>query len=418
MVPLILSLATALLLSSGALPVSPACAAEPQKPARKVRAKRKAPSTPRRSSTGGDVQIGNWEDPGDPEPAAARAPAEPETPAASAPSPAPAKRRRARREPPPAEGTRPSEQPGAAQPAAAPAPPPAAPKPAVTREEAAAARAAPRVNRVPGIYPVYEAGGRWLLLDRSGKRSTLEAGAEFVVIGSRGAGIFTAERSTKTWIAACSGSRHVATGGFLLSAAKRKEFKRTGTPVIAILLRDKKVDLSKAWFYPLKNGLGESEYRRLDGAVRKAVVRDLESGAYLIPLEDEAGLRIAREPRAEDVQYVLEFGAKLRFPGLKEPFFAIERTQVSQTSRRCLRFFDGDAALGECAEMPHALMVETRGLEFVAYDPSRKGFPFVFAFTREAPLWGHERWGFQFTRKGPRLFLSDALEEPRCRGAF
>ena len=67
--------------------------------------------------------------------------------------------------------------------------------------------------------------------------------------------------------------------------------------------------------------------------------------------------------------------------------------------------------------MPHDLMAETAQLRFVAYDPSGKGSPFLLAYTRGEPLWGHERWGFQLTAKGPRLFLHDALD-PRCRESF
>jgi hypothetical protein len=62
-------------------------------------------------------------------------------------------------------------------------------------------------------------------------------------------------------------------------------------------------------------------------------------------------------------------------------------------------------------------MAETSLLEFVAYYPNAGAWPFVLAHTVSEPLWGHERWGFQITSQGPKLFLRDALD-PRCREGF
>ena len=67
--------------------------------------------------------------------------------------------------------------------------------------------------------------------------------------------------------------------------------------------------------------------------------------------------------------------------------------------------------------MPHDLMAETAQLRFVAYDPGGKGSPFLLAYTRGEPLWGHERWGFVLRASGARLFLRDALD-PGCREGF
>ena len=62
-------------------------------------------------------------------------------------------------------------------------------------------------------------------------------------------------------------------------------------------------------------------------------------------------------------------------------------------------------------------MAETAQLRFVSYDPSGKGGPLLLAYSKEAPLWGHERWGFALRAAGARLFLRDAMD-PRCREGF
>jgi hypothetical protein len=67
--------------------------------------------------------------------------------------------------------------------------------------------------------------------------------------------------------------------------------------------------------------------------------------------------------------------------------------------------------------MPHDLMSETAQLRFVAYDPGGNGSPFLLAYTKGEPLWGHERWGFVLRGGGARLFLRDAMD-PRCREGF
>ncbi|HVE12698.1 MAG TPA: hypothetical protein VNI01_04840, partial [Elusimicrobiota bacterium] len=276
--------------------------------------------------------------------------------------------------------------------------------------------APPKGSQVPGIYPVYETGGRWLLLDR-GRRSLLQTGSPLVVIGAKGAGFFETAQSSTTWSAACDGAHPVATHGYLLTARNRREFSRVGVPVIAILLRDKQVDLKKASFRALKNEASEDVYKRLDPALREAIVEDLRSGAFQIKVEDDDGQKVAKNPAPKDIQYKIDFGSPVALLDSPDAFLAVEGAQVSQTYRRCLRIYSGDRPLGPCAEMPHTLMTETRELSFLSYDPSRRGLPFVFAFTRKEPLWGHERWGFQLTSKGPRLFLHDAMD-PRCREGF
>ena len=103
--------------------------------------------------------------------------------------------------------------------------------------------------------------------------------------------------------------------------------------------------------------------------------------------------------------------------GLKAPVVLITGAQIGGTYRRCLRLADGDKLIGPCAEMPHDLMAETTQLRFITYDPSGKGSPFLLAYTRGEPLWGHERWGFVLRSSGVRLFLRDALD-PSCRAEF
>ena len=73
--------------------------------------------------------------------------------------------------------------------------------------------------------------------------------------------------------------------------------------------------------------------------------------------------------------------------------------------------------IGDCVEMPSDLMAETALLRFVSYDPSGKGSPLLLAYTKDMPLWGHERWGFALRSSGARLFLRDAMD-PRCREGF
>ena len=113
----------------------------------------------------------------------------------------------------------------------------------------------------------------------------------------------------------------------------------------------------------------------------------------------------------------IDFGSKLSLQGHPEAFLLIEGSQIGGSYRRCMHLLDGEEPLGRCTWMPHALMAETRLLNFVAYDPSRQGRPFILAYTETEPLWGHERWGFQLSEKGPKMFLRDALD-PRCREGF
>lgn len=273
-------------------------------------------------------------------------------------------------------------------------------------------------SKVPGIFPVYEAGGRWMVVERPGAKRLVRRGTELLVIGSKGVERFHAAQSTRTYLAACEGPKPVPTTAFLLSAGSARSFAKVGTPVIAIFLKKgAKVDPSRAAFRPLPNQAREAVYRRLEEPLREAVLADVSSGAFPIAADDPEGQLLARNPNPEKLQMKIDFASRIGYRGLPEAFLLVEGVQVSRAYRRCLRLFSGEKPLGACAEMPHQLMTETRGLEFVAYDPDGRGRPFLLAYTEAEPLWGHERWGFQLTDEGPRLFLRDALD-PRCRAAF
>ncbi|MBI3298497.1 MAG: hypothetical protein HYZ75_10060 [Elusimicrobia bacterium] len=276
--------------------------------------------------------------------------------------------------------------------------------------------ATPSGSRVPGIFAVYESGGRWMLVDRSGKRP-LARGASLIVIGSQGLDVFNLEKATKTYEAGCEGGRPVPRRAWFLGGKDPKAFKRVGTPVIAILLKPgARFDSSSARFAALKNEVSEALYRKLEEPLRAAAAADLADGTFQLDLGDEEGHRTAAAPDPEKIRLKIDFASRLKLAGFSDALLVIEGAEYSRSYRRCLRLFDGEKPVGACVEMPHELMAETALLQFVAYDPSRAGRPFILAFSRKQ-LWGHERWGFQTTPKGFKSFLRDALD-PRCRDAF
>lgn len=289
--------------------------------------------------------------------------------------------------------------------------------------------AAPEPSKAPiakplkssaGIFPVYPEGGRWLVVDRSpgGKKgSKVAEGMGLLIVGSKGIAEFAVGKSSWTFGAACSKNRPARTLAWKVSGRKAA-FLKVGEPIVAILLKPGSVyDVSQALFTQLKNEVGESVYKKLDFPIRKVGVEDLKAGAFPILPDDADGAAFAREPDPLRLQMKVDFAAKVGVKGLKDALVLVEGTQVSNSYRRCLRLFEEKEPLGGCVEMPHVLMTETRQLEFVSYDPSRGGSPFIFAFTKEAPLWGHERWGFQVNAQGAKLFLRDALD-PKCREGF
>lgn len=275
----------------------------------------------------------------------------------------------------------------------------------------------PAGSRVPGIFAVYSMGTRWMLVEREGSAKPAQ-GSNFVVIGSRGLGEFRVDKATKTWEAACENGKKVPRRGWLLGGGDAKAFSRVGTPVIAILLKPgARFESSRAQFSALKNQAGEPLYQRLEKSLKAAILSELRSGEFQMELGDEEGHRTAANPDPDKIRLKIDFAARLKLSGFSDPVVIVDGAEYSRSARRCLRLVDGDQVVGPCVEMPHELMAETAALDFVAYDPSRSGKPFVLAFTEKPPLWGHERWGFQNTGKGPRLFLRDALD-PRCRDSF
>ncbi len=284
---------------------------------------------------------------------------------------------------------------------------------------ATAKKKAARRSTVPGIYPVYESGGRWILVEHpKGRRRTARRGTKVLVIGSRGTAPFYLSRSTRSYEIGCRARRPVPKLAYLLSAKSAKNFKDVGTPIIAIKLKKgARYDSSGGGFRALKNAVGDETYKLLEKKVSGAIMDDLRAGRFRVMPGDERGHLLARNPNPEKIQLKFDFFSPIRYRGMKKASVLVEGAQVSRSYRRCLRLIAGSDPIGDCAEMPHELMVETRQLRFVSYDPARRGRPFLFAYTKDAPLWGHERWGFRITDTGPKLFLRDALD-PRCRASF
>ncbi|MBI5241896.1 MAG: hypothetical protein HY926_15595 [Elusimicrobia bacterium] len=268
-----------------------------------------------------------------------------------------------------------------------------------------------------GIYPVYETSGQWVIFDkdpRPAQSPPLGPGSRFLVVGSSGSELFTVARTSATYGGACRKNKPVK----LRAALLRGPRGAVGTPIIGIKVKEGfSLKGSQASFTPLRGEVDEGTYSRLGGAVKAAVVSDVASGAFRFSLDDAPSARLQQDPRPEDVQMKIDFGAQARVRGLEDAFVMVEGSQVSATFRRCLRLAAAGVLLGGCVEMPHALMAETALLRFVEYDPSGDGRPLLLAYTPEAPLWGAERWAFALRAAGPRLVLADAMD-PRCREGF
>ncbi|TPW19512.1 MAG: hypothetical protein FD126_2616, partial [Elusimicrobia bacterium] len=161
---------------------------------------------------------------------------------------------------------------------------------------------------------------------------------------------------------------------------------RLGTPVIAILLKPgARFESSRAHFSALKNQAGEPLYQRLEKPLKAAILSELLSGEFQMELGDEEGHRTAANPDPDKIRLKIDFAARLKLAGFEDPLVLVDGAEYSRSARRCLRLVDGDKVVGPCVEMPHELMAETAALDFVAYDPSRSGKPFVLAFTCATP---------------------------------
>lgn len=270
-----------------------------------------------------------------------------------------------------------------------------------------------------GLYPIYETAGQWFIFDKNpegrkkGDDSPLAPTKRFLVVGSQGAGIFEVARASAAYGGACRENKPARLRTALLRGPRR----RVGSPVMGISVPESfSLEGSRALYTALENGVGEQTYHDLSQAIRESALADVRAGNFPFRVEeDTAAVAAAISPEKMIVK--IDFGAKLSIQGLADAFFLVEGTQISATYRRCLRLADGARLIGGCVPMPHTLMAETAQLKFVSYDPSGQGQPYLLAYTPQAPLWGHERWGFVVRKEGPRIFLFDTMDV-RCRAGF
>lgn len=268
-----------------------------------------------------------------------------------------------------------------------------------------------------GLFPVYKSGNQWLIFDKprkSGNAKDLMPGSKFLIIGSIGADLFVVGRTSATYGGACRNKKSLKLRAALLKGPR----STVGDPVMAIKVPDHfQLKGSRARYDALENKVDEALYQLLGSSITSAALEEGKEGEYRFRPDDEGSAAFLSDPRPEKIAMKIDFAAHPPVTGLKAPTALISDAQISSTHRRCLRLADGDRLIGRCVEMPHDLMSETAELRFVAYDPGGNGSPFLLAYTRGEPLWGHERWGFILRENGARLFLRDALD-PRCREGF
>ena len=268
-----------------------------------------------------------------------------------------------------------------------------------------------------GLFPVYQSGNQWLIFDKpriGGAVNDLMPGSKFLVVGNNGADLFVVARTSPTYGAACRSKKPVRLRAALLKGPRAA----VGDPVLAIKVPDTfALNGSQAHYAALANKVDEALYQRLGSTLTAAVVEEAKSGSFRFRQDDEGSAAFLADPKPENVMLKIDFAAHPKVAGLSSPTALVTGTQISSAYRRCLRLADGNRLIGNCVEMPHDLMAETAQLSFVAYDPGGKGSPFLLAYTRGEPLWGHERWGFVLRAAGARLFLHDTLN-PGCREGF
>ena len=268
-----------------------------------------------------------------------------------------------------------------------------------------------------GLFPVYQSGNQWLIFDKprtGGAVNDLMPGSKFLVVGNTGADLFVVARTSPTYGAVCRNKKPVRLRAALLKGPR----SAVGDPVLAIKVPDTfAMKGSHAHYAALVNMVDEPLYQRLGSTLTASAVEEAKSGAYRFRPDDEGSAAFLADPKPENVTLKIDFAAHPKVAGLEAPTALVTGTQISAAYRRCLRLADGDKLIGSCVEMPHVLMAETAQLSFVAYDPGGKGSPFLLAYTRGEPLWGHERWGFVLRAAGARLFLHDTLN-PGCREGF
>ncbi|MHB2025708.1 MAG: hypothetical protein ACYCPQ_03575 [Elusimicrobiota bacterium] len=271
-----------------------------------------------------------------------------------------------------------------------------------------------------GLYPVYETAGQWLIYDKNpspAQELWLSPGQRYLLVGSKGSGIFTVGRDSQTYGGVCQGSRPIPVKAALLRGPR----SLVGSPIIGIRVpRTFSLRGSRAAFQSLRNNVDEETYHSLEPALQARAIEDITRGRVAVDFSTAifadagSGSRPEKKPA---IQTTIDFGAAVNVKGLIKPFVIVNQAAVSNRIWRCLRLTDGSKIIGDCARMPRRLMAETGLLRFVSYDPSGAGRPYLFAFTKEAPLWGDERWGFALGAQGPKLFLMDAMDT-NCREGF
>jgi len=268
-----------------------------------------------------------------------------------------------------------------------------------------------------GLFPVYQSGNQWVIFDKPRKTANpkdLMAGSKFLIVGSMGADLFVVGRTSATYGGACRGKKPLKLRAALLKGPR----STVGDPVMAIKVPDSfQLKGSNARYATLDNAVDEPLYHLLGSTLTAAALEEGKSGAYRFRADDSGSADFLADPQPGRVALKIDFAAHPAVAGLKTPTVLVTDAQISSTHRRCLRLAEGDRVIGRCVEMPHDLMSETAQLRFIAYDPGGKGSPFLLAYTKGEPLWGHERWGFVLRGTGARMFLRDAMD-PRCREGF
>ncbi len=268
-----------------------------------------------------------------------------------------------------------------------------------------------------GLFPVYQSGNQWVIFDKprkSGEMKDLLPGSRFLIVGSLGADLFVVGRTSATYGAVCRNKKPLKLRAALLKGPR----STVGDPVMAIKVPDSfQLKGSRARYDALENAVDEPLYKLLGSTLTAAALEEGKTGAYRFRADDEGSAAFLAAPTSDKISMKIDFAAHPPVAGLAAPTALITDAQISSSHRRCLRLADGDRLIGRCVEMPHDLMSETAQLRFVAYDPGGNGSPFLLAYTKGEPLWGHERWGFALRGGGARLFLRDAMD-PRCREGF
>lgn len=268
-----------------------------------------------------------------------------------------------------------------------------------------------------GLFPAYDSGGRWLIYDKTtakGGSLALKIGGNFLLVGSSGAELFDVAHASAAYGGACRGRKPARLRSAILRGPRRK----VGDPILAIKVPDGfTLKGSRAVYRVLPNAVDEPLYQALGAALTAATADEARTGAFRFKADDEGAAAFAADPKPEKVLLKIDYAARVEVAGLSAARVLVTGAQVSNSFRRCLRLADGDKLVGGCVEMPSDLMAETALLRFVSYDPSGKGSPLLLAYTKDAPLWGHERWAFALRSSGARLLVRDAMD-PRCREGF